>query len=61
MQQIGTNRWVRSAESRGWINGSDLPPEMVGVMYDRIHREYQARVPGTPDRPMMPPDEDVPF
>ena len=25
LQQIGTNRWVRSPESRGWVHEGDLP------------------------------------
>jgi hypothetical protein len=37
--QIGTNRWVRSPESNGWINEEDLPAEKVKAMYDRIERE----------------------
>jgi hypothetical protein len=39
MDQIGTNRWVRSPESRGWVNEGDLPPAKAGAMYDRITRE----------------------
>jgi hypothetical protein len=26
MRQVGTNRFVRSAESRGWVHEGDLPP-----------------------------------
>jgi hypothetical protein len=40
--QIGTNRFVRSPESRGWVCEDDLPSEKVRVMYDRIEREWQA-------------------
>jgi len=49
--QIGTNRWVRSPESNGWINEEDLPPEKVGAMYDRIHREFDAWARANPDDP----------
>jgi hypothetical protein len=42
MCQIGTNRWVRSPESRGWIWEGDLPTEKGKAMYDRIHREWEA-------------------
>jgi hypothetical protein len=49
MCQIGTNRWVRSPESKGWVNEQDLPPEMVGAMYERIHREYEAWVKEHPE------------
>jgi hypothetical protein len=38
--QVGTNRWVRSPESDGWIWEGDLPPEKGGAMYDRIRREH---------------------
>ena len=38
--QIGTNRFVRSAESRGWVCEDDLPLDKCKAMYDRIHREY---------------------
>jgi len=39
MKQIGTNRFVRSAESRGWVCEDDLPLASVEAMYERIHRE----------------------
>jgi hypothetical protein len=39
MKQIGTNRFVRSAESRGWVCEDDLPPATIEAMYERIHRE----------------------
>jgi len=45
MQQVGTNRYVRSPDSNGWINEEDLPPEKVEAMYariERIERERQA-------------------
>ena len=42
MQQVGTNRFVRSPESSGWIWEGDLPVEKAKAMYDRIHREYEA-------------------
>jgi hypothetical protein len=43
MKQIGTNRWVRSRESCGWINEEDLPLEKVKAIYPRIEREREAR------------------
>jgi hypothetical protein len=42
MKQIGKNRFVRSAESHGWVCEDDLPLEKVKAMYDRIEREYAA-------------------
>jgi hypothetical protein len=39
--QVGTNRFVRSPESRGWVWEGDLPPEKGKAMYDRIHRDYE--------------------
>jgi hypothetical protein len=42
MRQIGTCRFVRSPESAGWINETDLPDEKVGAMYDRIERESRS-------------------
>jgi hypothetical protein len=42
MQQIGSTRWVRSPESRGWVNEEDLPEASGIAMYDRIHREWDA-------------------
>jgi hypothetical protein len=39
MQQIGTNRFVRSAESNGWVWEGDLSPEKVRAMYHRIRKE----------------------
>lgn len=38
MKQLGTNRFVRSPESNGWICENDLPVEKVRAMYDRIDR-----------------------
>jgi hypothetical protein len=35
--------WVRSPESRGWVNEGDLPPAKAKAMYDRIHREAVRR------------------
>jgi hypothetical protein len=35
--------WVRSPESRGWVNEGDLPPAKARAMYDRIHREAVRR------------------
>jgi len=37
-EQIGTNHWVRSPESRGWIWEGDLPPEKVKALNDRLVR-----------------------
>jgi hypothetical protein len=39
--QIGTNRFVRSPESDGWVHEGDLPPEKIKAMYDRIRREFE--------------------
>jgi hypothetical protein len=44
MRQLGTNRFVRSPESRGWVCEDDLPPDKVTAMYDRIRREYAEHV-----------------
>jgi hypothetical protein len=41
-EQIGTNRFVRSPESRGWVWEADLPREKAHALYDRIHREDDA-------------------
>ena len=38
MQQVGTNRYVRSPTSNGWINEEDLPVWKYCAMYDRIQR-----------------------
>jgi hypothetical protein len=40
--QVGTNRFVRSPESRGWVWEGDLPPEKGKAMYNRIYRERDA-------------------
>jgi hypothetical protein len=40
--QIGTNRFVRSSKSHGWICEDDLPPEKVTAMYERIKCEHAA-------------------
>jgi len=37
--QIGTNRFVRSPNSRGWIYEGALPIAKGHAMYDRIERE----------------------
>jgi hypothetical protein len=51
-EQIGTNRWVRSPASNGWIWEGNLPTEKARAMYDRIRREYAlweaAQAQGTP-------------
>jgi hypothetical protein len=39
--QVGTNRFVRSPETRGWVWEGDLPAEKGKAMYDRIHREWE--------------------
>jgi hypothetical protein len=39
MKQVGTNRFVRSPESRGWVWEGDLPHASGHAMYERIHRE----------------------
>jgi hypothetical protein len=40
MYQVGTNRFVRSPESHGWISEDDLPPDKFEAMYARIRREW---------------------
>jgi hypothetical protein len=37
--QVGTNRFVRSSESRGWVWEGDLPSNKERAMYQRIYRE----------------------
>ena len=46
-QQIGTNRYVRSPESRGWVHTEDLPSDKVEAMYARIEENarWQAEHP----------------
>jgi hypothetical protein len=39
MYQIGTNRFIRSPDSGGWVCEDDLPLDKLNAMYDRIHRE----------------------
>jgi hypothetical protein len=51
MTQVGTNRYVRSPDSNGWINEEDLPLEKFGAMYDRIHREFDTWTRANPDHP----------
>jgi hypothetical protein len=43
MFQIGSNLFVRSLESDGWVSQCDLPPEKVAAMYARLERESAAR------------------
>ena len=43
LQQIGTNRFVRSSESRGWVHEGDLPTAKGQAIYDRIGRDYYVR------------------
>ena len=38
MKQMGTNRFVRSPTSNGWINEADLPVEKIHAMHERIRR-----------------------
>ena len=42
IKQIGTNRFVRSPESCGWVWEGDLPPASAIAMYARIKREWEA-------------------
>ncbi len=51
MQQIGTNRFVRSPESRGWVHEGDLPTDKGNAMYDRIHCEWALFVAATEKHP----------
>lgn len=53
MYQFGTNRFVRSPESRGWVHEGDLPSPKGGAMYDRVHREWQAYCRANPDDPSV--------
>lgn len=53
MRQVGTNRFVRSPASNGWINEGDLPAEKVRAMYDRIDREWEAYADAHPDDPLV--------
>ena len=55
MQQVGTNRFVRSPESRGWVHEGDLPPAKGKSMYDRIAREADTYV-NYLKRPKDPPE-----
>lgn len=36
MRQVGTNRFVKSPESRGWVWEGDLPAEKVRALYARL-------------------------
>lgn len=51
MKQVGTNRFVRSPDSGGWVWEGDLPDEKAKAMYDRIHREWEEYVRTHPDDP----------
>ena len=53
MQQIGTNRYVRSPTSNGWINEEDLPVEKAHAMYVRIRREFEIYCREHPDDPYV--------
>jgi hypothetical protein len=37
--QVGSDLFVRSPDSRGWIAEEDLPPEKAHALYERIRRE----------------------
>lgn len=38
-RQVGSNRFVCSPESGGWVWEGDLPPDKAKAMYDRLGRE----------------------
>jgi hypothetical protein len=39
MRQVGTNRFVCSPDSGGWIHEGDLPSAKIKEMYNRIERD----------------------
>jgi hypothetical protein len=43
MQQVGTNRFVRTTQSRGWVHEGDVPQASVKALYDRLYQQYQQR------------------
>jgi len=43
MMQVGTSRFVRSADSSGFVNEGDLPIDKACAMYARIRREHRER------------------
>jgi hypothetical protein len=45
MKQMGTNCYVRSPISNGWISEGDLPIEKVRAINDRIRRETNGTYP----------------
>jgi len=47
MKVVGTNRFVRSRTSNGWINEADLPVEKIRVLYERIRRRSYVKAPWT--------------
>ncbi len=51
--QIGTNRFVRSSQSRGWVHEGDLPADKGRAMYARIEREWQAYACAHPEDPRV--------
>jgi hypothetical protein len=53
LRQIGTNRFVRSPESRGWVWEGDLPAAKGHAMYARIEREREAYARSHPDDPRV--------
>ena len=48
MKQIGTNRFVRSPTSNGWINEGDLPLEKIRALHERIRRRSYGIYPWSP-------------
>ena len=47
MKLVGTNRFVRSPTSNGWIHEADLPVEKIRVMHERIRRRSYVKAPWT--------------
>ena len=42
MRQVGTNRYVRSPTSNGWVHESDLPEEKIRALYERLRAKEAA-------------------
>jgi hypothetical protein len=66
MRQIGTNRFVRSPTSNGWVSECDLPHDSGKAMYARIEREWEAAHPDDAARlkatlALDADDDNVPF
>ncbi len=55
MRQVGTNRFVRSPSSNGWVSEDDLPTEKCKAMYERIHREAEAYARAHPENKRFQP------